>query len=212
MSFILHSISVSSVQTRYYQGKLGQCPVSVFLPISLLQSVQLVFICDDDRSFIYPLRIKNGKNTPTEIVLMAFVFCLVNGYIQAVYLINPCTYRTVSWLYDARFLMGACLFILGMAINWNSDSILRNLRSDGSSGYKIPHGGLFEYISGANYFGECLEWIGYAILCWNLAGVAFAIFTIANIGPRAWQHHCWYKETFGDEYPANRKAIIPFLI
>lgn len=143
---------------------------------------------------------------------MAFLFCVLNGYIQAAYHIIPCSYRALSWLYDPRFIIGAILFIAGLSINWNSDAILRGLRADGSSDYKIPHGGMFEYVSGANYFGECLEWTGYAVLCWDLAALTFAVFTIANIGPRAWQHHKWYKKTFGDDYPPNRKALIPFLL
>ena len=115
-------------------------------------------------------------------------------------------------MYDPRFIIGVILFIGGLSINWQSDAILRSLRADGSSGYKIPHGGMFEYVSGANYFGECIEWIGYACLCWNLGALAFAFFTIANIGPRALQHHKWYKKTFGDEYPSSRKALIPYLL
>lgn len=142
---------------------------------------------------------------------MAVVFCLLNGYVQATYQITACTPRTISWLYDPRFIIGAILFVIGIWINWDSDAILRNLRADHSDGYKIPHGGMFEYVSGANYFGECIEWIGYALLSWNLGAFAFAFFTCANIGPRAIQHHKWYKKTFGDEYPANRKAIIPFV-
>ena len=164
------------------------------------------------RAFIYPFRIQNGKNTPTELFLLAVVFCILNGYDQAVYQITPCQVHTVSWLYDPRFIIGVILFIAGLSINWQSDAILRSLRADGSSGYKIPHGGMFEYVSGANYFGECIEWIGYACLCWNLGALAFAFFTIANIGPRALQHHKWYQNTFGDEYPSSRKALIPYLL
>ena len=56
-----------------------------------------------------------------------------------------------------------------------------------------------------------IEWIGWAILTWSLAGAAFAIYTIANLLPRALQHHRWYKSQFAD-YPADRKAIIPYLL
>lgn len=50
-------------------------------------------------------------------------------------------------------------------------------------------GGLFEYVSGANYFSECLEWTGYAIACWSWAGFAMAVFTTMFLGTRALQHH-----------------------
>ena len=48
---------------------------------------------------------------------------------------------------------------------------------------------MFEYVSGANFFGEMLEWIGYAVASWSLPALAFAIFTCCNIGPRAVAHH-----------------------
>ena len=57
-----------------------------------------------------------------------------------------------------------------------------------------------------------MEWIGWAILTWSLAGVAFAVYTAANVGPRAFTNHRWYLEKFGDEYPKERRALIPFLL
>lgn len=52
-----------------------------------------------------------------------------------------------------------------MAVNIYHDGALIRLRKDvknkeGKVGYKIPRGGLFELISGANYFGEIVEWWG----------------------------------------------------
>ena len=79
-----------------------------------------------------------------------------------------------------------------------------------ASGYGIPRGGLFEYVSGANYFGEILEWTGWAVATWSPAGLAFAVFTVANLAPRARTHHAWYRKQFPD-YPRKRKAIIPFI-
>ncbi|ETN85485.1 3-oxo-5-alpha-steroid 4-dehydrogenase [Necator americanus] len=107
--------------------------------------------------------------------------------------------------------IGIGIFALGMYINMQSDSILRNLRRPGESGYKIPRGGMFEYVSGANFLGEMIEWTGYAIASGSLPAIAFAIFTASNIGPRAIHHHQWYLSKFPD-YPKNRKAVIPFLL
>ncbi|NWI68368.1 S5A2 dehydrogenase, partial [Todus mexicanus] len=108
-----------------------------------------------------------------------------------------------------RFL-GLLLFLLGMGINIHSDLLLRQLRKPGEVTYKIPQGGLFTYVSGANYFGEIVEWFGFAIATWSLPAFAFAFFTLCCIGPRAYHHHRYYLKTFTD-YPKSRKALIPFV-
>ncbi|EDV21636.1 uncharacterized protein TRIADDRAFT_59840 [Trichoplax adhaerens] len=71
-------------------------------------------------------------------------------------------------------------------------------------------GGMFEYVSGANFFGEMLEWFGFSVACWSLPAAAFAFFAASNIGPRAYHHHRYYQKKF-DDYPKERKAIIPFI-
>lgn len=97
-----------------------------------------------------------------------------------------------------------------MVVNIHSDHILRNLRKPGDTGYKIPRGGLFEYVTAANYLGEIVEWFGFALASWSPAGGAFALFTISTLLTRARQHHQWYHEKFED-YPKSRKILIPFV-
>jgi protein-S-isoprenylcysteine O-methyltransferase Ste14 len=104
------------------------------------------------------------------------------------------------------------MFLIGFSINFQSDSILRNLRKPGETGYKIPRGGFFRFISAPNYFGEMVEWTGWAIATWSMGGAVFAIWTFANLFPRALSNHRWYRESFGDQYPKERRAVIPFLV
>jgi protein-S-isoprenylcysteine O-methyltransferase Ste14 len=85
------------------------------------------------------------------------------------------------------------------------------LRKPGEGGYTIPRGWLYEYVSCPNYLGEILVWCGWAIATWSLAGLAFALYTAANVGPRALAHHRWYLREFED-YPRQRKALIPFVV
>ena len=125
---------------------------------------------------IYPFRIKSTHNVPTEIFLLALLYCLLNGYIQATYLTSLCSTYDISWFWDPRFIIGVLVFVTGMTINIMSDNELMRLRSNPSSDYSIPSKGLFKYISGANYFGEIVEWIGYAIACWNLGGISLLRF------------------------------------
>ena len=106
------------------------------------------------------------------------------------------------------FLIGITIWIVGFYVNLESDSILRRLRE--TPGYKIPHGGLFSYVSCANFSGEIFEWFGYAIASQSLAGWAFFAFVSANLIPRACSHHGWYLDKF-ENYPSERRAVVPFI-
>ncbi len=48
---------------------------------------------------------------------------------------------------------------------------------------------MFYFVSGANYFGETAEWVGFALACWTLEAAAFAFFTAVFLGGRAITHH-----------------------
>jgi len=163
------------------------------------------------RTFIFPFRIRSkGKEMALSIALMAFVFNLLNAYLNARWLSHFGEYDS-NWLSDPRFLCGAALLLVGWLINIHSDTILVRLRAPGETGYKVPHGGLYRWISCPNYFGEMLEWIGWALATWSTAGLAFALYTAANLVPRAVAHHRWYHDRF-DTYPEDRRAVIPYLL
>lgn len=165
-----------------------------------------------NRTVIFPFRVRTkSKKMPVLIVIMAFSFNLVNGFNNGYYLGSISTGYSIQWLIDPRFLTGIILFMAGLIINWKSDNILIHLRKPGETGYTIPKGWLFNYISCPNHFGEILEWSGFALMTWSLPGLAFGLWTICNLFPRAIQHHKWYKTKFPD-YPENRKALIPFIL
>ena len=163
------------------------------------------------RAFIYPLLIRGKKTIPISIVLLAITFNFINSYLQGRYLFRIAPEYKLTWLYDPRFLTGLLIFITGFIINLKSDHILRNLRKPGDTGYSIPYGGMFKYISCPNYLGEIMEWFGWALLTWSLVGLIFAVWTAANLIPRAVSYHRWYREKF-DNYPDNRKAIFPLIL
>jgi 3-oxo-5-alpha-steroid 4-dehydrogenase 1 len=165
-----------------------------------------------NRSLIYPLRIKTqAKRMPLLIVIMAIVFNTVNGYINGYYIGTVQHQYSNAWLTDPRFIAGILLFFTGMIINISADEKLIHLRKGKTDGYQIPYGGLFNIISCPNFFGEIIEWLGFAIMCWSLPAISFLAWTICNLVPRALDHHRWYKKQFAD-YPANRKAVIPYLL
>lgn len=163
-----------------------------------------------NRTLIFPWRTRGGKPTPFSVMMMSFFYCVFNGYIQTRYLTQFASFPT-NWIYHPQFILGVIMFIAGMLINIHSDHILINLRKPGDTAYHIPKGGMFNYVSGANFFGEILEWSGFAVAAAAWPALSFAIFTFSNIGPRGYQHHLWYLKQFKDKYPKNRKAVIPFI-
>lgn len=177
------------------------------VPLLLLLLWQSHYV---QRAFVFPLKIRPGGETAVSVVVMGFVFNLVNAYVNARWISELGSYE-LSWLADPRLWIGVGLFVLGYRINRWADAVLAGLRRPGETGYKIPRGGLYEWISCPNYFGELLEWTGWAIATWSVAGLSFALFTAANLVPRALTHHRWYREKF-PEYPASRKAVIPFVL
>ena len=108
-------------------------------------------------------------------------------------------------------MIGTLIFFVGMYINIKSDYLINEMKKNKGPGYHIPNKFLYKYISAPNYFGEIIEWIGWAILTFSISGVVFLLWVIANLFPRAIGHHQWYKNKFED-YPKERKAIIPGII
>ena len=163
------------------------------------------------RTFVFPTRLRTrGKRMPLAVVAMGFAFNCLNAYVVARWISHLGSYPT-DWLRDPRFVLGAAVFFIGWAVNFRADGMLFALRRSGETGYRVPRGWLYEYVACPNYFGEIVEWFGFALATWSWPGLAFALFTAANIGPRAFSNRQWYRRTFAD-YPADRKALIPFVI
>jgi steroid 5-alpha reductase family enzyme len=166
------------------------------------------------RSFVFSSLMPSRNNMPLSVVLFAVIFNGFNSYLQGgyLYMFSPGAAKYgLSWLTTPQFLIGAVLFFSGFVIHVRSDHILRTLRNPGETGYRVPRGWLFRWVSAPNYFGEIVEWIGWAVLTWSLPGLVFALWTIFNLLPRGVAHHRWYRETF-EGYPEERRAVIPGIL
>ena len=165
-----------------------------------------------NRGLIFPFRIRtSGKLIPILIVLFAFGFQIVNRFLNGMALGWFGSDYQQNWLSQPNFLIGSVCFVAGWLINISSDEILLKLRQPKETEYRIPQGGFYKWISCPNFLGEIILWSGWAIMCWNLAALSFAIWTLSNLVPRAIAHHKWYRSVFPD-YPAERKAIFPGLL
>ena len=161
-------------------------------------------------------------------VLSSFLnFCIYPSTCESLQAQTYCQFQSYdrSNYTSVHFTIGVALWAIGFMINLQSDSILRNLRrptkennddhskNTSTKRYKIPHGGFFEYVSCANFFGEIIEWLGYAIASSpSVAPWSFWFFVCANLIPRGIAHHRWYLEKFKEDYPKDRFAVIPFIL
>lgn len=165
------------------------------------------------RSFIFPLLMRGNSKMPLGIVAMGMVFNTLNALMQGgwIFYVSPAGYYA-DWFSKPYIYIGLAIFFAGMFINWQADYIIRHLRKEGDTRHYIPRGGMFRYVSSANYFGEVVEWTGFAIASWSWAGVVFVWWTFANLAPRSASLYKRYEKEFGEEFTSlGRKRIIPFI-
>lgn len=166
------------------------------------------------RSLVFPFLLKGNSRMPLSIIGMGATFNLVNGGLLSASILyfpleayaSPMEYVT-GW----NFWPGLAVFFLGMYTHMRADHTIRHLRRPGDTNHYLPTGGLFDYVTSANYLGELLEWTGFAILLANPAAWMFVWWTAANLVPRAHAINCKYREEFGNEAVGRRKRIIPYI-
>lgn len=174
-----------------------------------------------NRGFVFPflMRIAKGEQGSFSFIVIGagWLVTAVHGYLNAVFISHLGEQLTPDWLMDPRFIIGAIIYLIGFTLNVHSDAIVRNLRSleeiqSGEKIYRIPQGGLFRYVTNPSYFTELVSFTGFAIACWSAGAVFVLLVSAANLIPRAFQVHKWYIKKFGDEYPSDRKVLVPFII
>lgn len=166
------------------------------------------------RSFIFPFLLKGKSRMPLSIIAMGIVFNTINALMQGGWLfyLAPKDMYTVDWLSSPQFIAGTMIFFAGMYININSDSVIRHLRKPGDTNHYLPQKGMYRYVTSANYFGEIVEWTGFAILTWSLSGAIFAWWTFANLVPRAASIYKRYLDEFGQQVKERKlKRVFPFI-
>lgn len=174
-----------------------------------------------NRGFIFPLLMRVAKGQKGSfgvmVIVSGWLVTALHGYLYAVFIGHLSEQFTTEWLTDPRFIIGMMIYLFGFTMNIHSDAIIRNLRSKeeverGDKVYRIPRGGLFNYVSSPSYLTELLSFLGLAIATWNLGALFVLLVSAANLIPRAFQTHRWYKKKFPEEYPKDRKVLIPYIL
>ena len=166
------------------------------------------------RSFIFPALLKGNSKMPLAITAMGATFNFTNSTLlcASVMAFPKESYTDIcSYAGNWNFWLGIVLFFMGIYTHMKADHTIRNLRKPGDTHHYLPKGGLFDYVTSANYFGELLEWTGFAILLCNPAAWMFVWWTAANLVPRAHAINKKYRAEFGNEQVGKRKRVIPFI-
>ncbi len=176
------------------------------------------------RSLIFPWLMKGKKSQMSiAVMLTGIAFNILNALMQGYwiffesfnchYTVRGLTYSDIAWLWSPQFIIGLCIFLLGFYVNLRSDYIIRHLRkNDDDTRHYLPSGFLFDYVTSANYLGELMEWLGFAILTWSLSGLVFFIWTFANLVPRANAIYKRYRKEFPEEVGQRHlKRVFPFI-
>lgn len=89
------------------------------------------------------------------------------------YYVNHPLYTPVS---DLQMKIGFGFGLICQVANFYCHILLRNLRTpDGSGGYQIPRGFLFNIVTCANYTTEIYQWLGFNIATQTVAGYVFLV-------------------------------------
>lgn len=113
-------------------------------------------------------------------------------------------------------LICSMILLLSSYTQLRTNIVLSNLRKNKSGkvvsiGYKIPYGGLFDYVSGALQTTEIIIYIMLSLILWQSTIYhCVTIWVICNQVFTGLLTHKWYKDTF-QNYPTTRKAVIPYI-
>ena len=164
------------------------------------------------RTFIFPLLMKGKSRMPLCIMFMGIIFNIINAFLigYSLFHMQEDAYDN-KWLFSPSFIVGSCIFFIGMIINIHSDNVIRNLRPKGDTKHYLPQKGMYKFVTSGNYFGELLEWTGFAILTQSTAVWIFVLWTFANLAPRAYSIRNAYIKEFGKDAVGKRKCLIPFI-
>lgn len=166
------------------------------------------------RSLVFPFLLKGKSRMPLNIIAMGAMFNSMNaGLLCAGILRFPQEEYTdpMQYVTGWNFWFGLAVFFLGMYTHMRADHTIRNLRRPGDTNHYLPTGGLFDYVTSANYLGELMEWTGFAIMLCNPAAWMFVWWTAANLVPRAHAINRRYRQKFGNETVGKRKRIMPYI-
>jgi len=152
----------------------------------------------------------NGHHYKTRSVntKMFSVIVTVNALINGYYLGWLWPAYAVSWINHPAFLGGSILIILGFVIQISANiGIATNEEID----KHVLNSGLHKIVFCPAYFGEILQWGGFAIITWSAPAAAAFCWMLPMLYMQATVQKHRYLHKF-PELPMARKALVPYIL
>ncbi|KAF8752886.1 3-oxo-5-alpha-steroid 4-dehydrogenase [Rhizoctonia solani] len=198
-----------------------QTKLSDLLPLSLTPHsvLPLLFVGHYlNRAIISPLRTPSRSRSHLVVVLAAIVFNTINGSVNGTWLGVGARTGSLGWAdVPTIYWVGVAMFGLGLWGNIWHDEVLLKIRKDKDGEKAEKPSGLNGQVSFALASGSITTRLQESLTLGRYGGVyitptlLFVLVEVALMLPRAQRGHEWYHEKF-DDYPKERKAVIPFLL
>jgi len=141
------------------------------------------------------------------------------GFGNAYYVFNP-QYTKSTWIssdqpFVFNMIIGAFVFAEFMSllsnIHLSAVQEYRDLHPEGNQLLAIPQHHGFRKVSCANYFWQLCCWVVIAFCSKTLVGYIYLCWKFFELNQKAQKIHYQYVAKYRDEYPQDRRALIPYL-
>lgn len=183
-------------------ASFGVCDITELRCFLLISALSLHFLKRDlEVLFVHRYSGLMGLQTTIFISVSYLVFATTLIYAQNLARGNP---EPTLDLKNA----GVFLFSIGTSGNFYHHFLLSKLRQKNDTGYKIPKGGLFNYVTCPHYLFEIISFIGLGCISQTVYGVNLSLGILCYLSGRSFATREWYRSKF-ENFPANTKALIP---
>jgi very-long-chain enoyl-CoA reductase len=161
--------------------------------------------------FLHPVGVEKLRVFTTEFLGFVFYYWVLFGVLVGYVLFESNYFNKNNSPNIINVVLFSILFLVSEYNNFKSHYILKEIKEKNSGQRGIPYGGMFEYVSCAHYFWELMSWTAFSLLTGLCTAWLFTLFSLISMGSIANKKHKIYINYFGDSYPKNRKAFIPFI-
>ncbi|KAJ9545949.1 hypothetical protein OSB04_025656 [Centaurea solstitialis] len=158
-----------------------------------------------DMEVLFVHKYSGGMVLGSVILISIFYFSAAIGLIVVHYLSLGLQEPSIDLKY-----IGLIVFILGIFGNFYHHSLLSKLRKTNEKGYKIPQGGLFNYVICPHYLFEILIFVGISFISQTPLAFACTFGDSLYLIARSYETRKWYVNKFED-FPKNIKCVIPYV-